>query len=795
MTIALSRDDLATAGADAGIRRVAVIGSGVMGAGIAAHCANAGCDVVLLDIVPKDSEDPDVLAKGAIRKMLKSDPQMLMHPDLAERITPGNLEDGLHLLADRDWVIEVVLERLDIKRDVYAKLAEHMSPMAILSSNTSTLPRSQLVAGMPASLSERFLITHFFNPPRYLPLLEVVSAEEVSQTTLERFTDFADANLGKRVTLCNDTPGFIGNRLGIYFVQRAIAATLDHGFTVEQADAMLGRPIGLPKTGVFALMDLVGIDLVPQVVESMVRHLPESDALHDIAGRGEEVILEMIEDGYTGRKGEGGFYRLNTEGGQRVKEARSLEDGSYATANRRAAFPSARIGKQGIARLLEADDEGSRFVAEVLLDTFVYAANLVPEVSDDIRAIDGAMQVGYNWKKGPFQMMDDLGLSNLISMLEDTGREVPGLIRLAAEKGGFHGTLEGEPTRLTPEGAHVLVPRPADTFTVADLKRRQGRAIKRNGSASLWDAGDGVLLVEYHSKLNAMDPMSMEMLLTAVDMAENEGWKGILIGNDASHFCAGANLGLALFAANLGAWKEVDQFIALGQTAYQALKYTEVPVVAAAAGMCVGGGCEVLLHVDAVQAHAESYIGLVEVGVGIIPGWGGCKEMLARLPAFGLVDGGPMGGPMKAFENIGTAQVAKSAAQARDLGYLRPSDRITMNRDRLLADAKARVLELAEDYSPPEPHTYNLPGASGRHALEMALNDLATAGKATPHDVVVVAALAKVLTGGDAADLTVETSEDEILRLEREAIATLAKDEATLARMEHMLAKGKPLRN
>jgi 3-hydroxyacyl-CoA dehydrogenase len=330
---------------------------------------------------------------------------------------------------------------------------------------------------------------------------------------------------------------------------------------------------------------------------------------------------------------------------------------------------------------------------------------------------------------------------------------------------------------------------------VADLKRRQGRALKRNGSASLWDAGDGVLLVEYHSKLNAMDPMSMEMLLTAVDMAENEGWKGILLGNDASHFCAGANLGLALFAANLGAWKEVDQFIALGQTAYQALKYAEVPVVAAAAGMCVGGGCEVLLHVDGVQAHAESYIGLVEVGVGIIPGWGGCKEMLARLPEFGLVDGGPMAGPMKAFENIGTAQVAKSAAQARDFGYLRPGDRITMNRDRLLADAKAHLLELVEGYTPPEPHTYRLPGPSGRLALEMALNDLALAGKATPHDVVVVAELAKVLTGGDDADITVETTEDEILELERAAIAKLAKDVATLDRMEHMLAKGKPLRN
>ena len=778
-----------------GIRKVAVIGSGLMGAGIAAHCANAGCDVVLMDIVPKNAEDPDVLAKGAIAQMLKSDPQVLMHPDNAALITPANIEDGLHLLSDRDWVIEVVIERLDIKRDVYAKLAEHMPAHAILSSNTSTLPRAKLIGGMTDDLASRFLITHFFNPPRYLPLLEVVSGDDVSESVQKRFTDFADQRLGKRVTLCNDTPGFIGNRLGIYFVQRAIAATLDHGFTVEQADAMLGRPIGLPKTGVFGLMDLVGIDLIPHVVGSMVEHLPNTDALHTIAGRGEDIITDMIEAGYTGRKGKGGFYRLNTDDGGRVKEARNLDTGEYATANRRAAFPSAKIGRQGLSRLIEKDDAGSRFVAEVLLDTFVYAANLVPEVSDDIVAIDGAMQVGYNWKKGPFQMMDDLGLDNLISMLEAAEKEVPEFIRLAQKNGGFHTTLEGEPTRLSLDGSHLLVPRPAQTFTVADLKRRQGRAIKRNGSASLWDAGDGVLLVEYHSKLNAMDPMSMEMLLAAVDLAENEGWKGILIANDAAHFCAGANLGLALFAANLAAWKEVNGFISLGQEAYQALKYAEVPVVAAAAGMCVGGGCEVLLHCDAVQAHAESYIGLVEVGVGIVPGWGGCKEMLARLPELGLVSGGPMGAPMKAFENIGTAKVAKSAEQARELGYLRPSDRITMNRDRLLADAKARVLELAEDYTPPEPHTYRLPGSSGRLALQMALDDLARTGQATPHDVVVVGELANVLTGGPDADVTVELTEDDILALERAAIAKLAMTIETLDRMEHMLAKGKPLRN
>ncbi len=796
MTIAVAQQsDFNSLRPEPQIRRVAVIGSGVMGAGIAAHCANAGCDVLLLDMVPEGAAQRNTLAAAAKERMRSAEPEVLMHPDFAERITVGNLEDDLARLSDRDWVIEVVIERVDVKRSIYADITDHLAEHAILSSNTSTLPRAELIVGMDPSLTSRFLITHFFNPPRYLPLLEVVAGGDVSDETIMRFHRFADQRLGKRVTFCNDTPGFIGNRLGIYFVQRAIAATLEHGLTVEQADAMLGRPIGLPKTGVFGLMDLVGIDLVPHVIDSMVEHLPATDALHEIAGLGGDIIQTMIAEGYTGRKGKGGFYRLNTDDGQRIKEARDLETGEYAPADRRAAFPSAKIGRQGLMRLIEKDDAGSRFVKEVLVDTFAYAASLVPEVSDDIVAIDGAMQVGYNWKKGPFQMMDDLGVDWLIAELESAERDVPATLRSASENGGFHGTLEGDMTRLTTEGTHVLVPQSEDMFTVADLKRQQGRAIKRNGSASLWDAGDGVLLVEYHSKLNAMDPNSMEMLLTAVDIAENEGWKGILLGNDASHFCAGANLGLALFAANLGAWKEVEQFIALGQDTYQALKYAEVPVVAAATGMCVGGGCEVLLHCDAVQAHAESYIGLVEVGVGIIPGWGGCKEMLARLPDFGISSGGPMGAPMQAFETIGLAKVAKSADQARGLGYLRSTDRITMNRDRLLADAKARVLELAEDYSPPEPHTYRLPGPSGRLALEMALNDLVLSGKATPHDVVVVGELAKVLTGGDYADVTVEMGEDEILALERAAISTLAKDEATLDRMEHMLAKGKPLRN
>ena len=775
------------------IDKVAVIGSGVMGAVICAHCANAGCEVLLLDIVQEESQDRSSVARNAIKMMHKANPEMLMHKRNAKRITPGNIEDDLHLLKDYDWVVEVIIENLEIKRNLYSKLSDYIGSNTILSSNTSTIPRSELVSELPEDISSRFLITHFFNPPRYLPLLEVVTSSEVNDDVVSRFCNFADRRLGKRVTMCNDRPGFIGNRLGVYFVQRAIKATLEHGLSVEQADAMLGRPIGLPKTGVFALMDLIGIDLIPKVGQSLQSRLDEEDPFHKITGPGEDIIMSMIEEGYTGRKGKGGFYRLNRDDGKKVKEARDLSSGEYRKANRRAAFPSAKMGKRGLSALMDCDDDGARFVTDVLLDALAYAAFIVPDVSDDIYSIDGAMKVGYNWKKGPFEMMDSIGVPSMVKRLKETGREVPKFLSQAQQKGSFYSIEDGEIMRLSSSGEMVVVERPEETLNVADLKRR-GKPLKRNGSASIWDMGDEVLLVEYHTKMNAMDPMNIEMLVNAVDIAESEGFKGIVIGNDASNFCAGANLGLALFAANLGAWKDLEDFITLGQETYQTLKYCDVPVVAASAGLCLGGGAEVLMHCDAVQAHAESYIGLVEVGVGVVPAWGGCKELLGRLVEYGLVTNGPMGAAMKAFETIGTAQVAKSAEQASSLGFLAPSDQITMNRDRLLADAKGKVLELHEDYTPPEPRTYALPGPTGMAALSLALNDLSLSGQATPHDVVVATKLAKILTGGDS-DITETLEEDDILSMEKDTFANLLKNLDTLDRVQHMLETGKPLRN
>ena len=542
------------------IQRVAVIGSGVMGAGIAAHCANAGCEVLLLDIV-KEGGDRSAIAKAAVQQMAKSNPEMLMHKGNAKLISAGNIEDDLDKLSEVDWVIEVIVENLGIKTSLYASMSEHIGPDTIVSSNTSTLPRAELVEGMSSEMNSRFLITHFFNPPRYLPLLEVVTSPEVDDSVTERLCSFADERLGKRVIMCNDTPGFVGNRLGVYFIQRAFKATIDHGFTVEQADAMLGRPLGIPKTAVFGLMGLVGIDLSVHVIESLVSHLPEDDPFHDIVGTGEDIIQGMIADGYTGRKGKGGFYRLNKEGGKRVKEARDLTTGEYAPADRKAAFPSARMGKQGLGPLMGYPDEGAAFVSDILLDSLAYAAHLVPDVTDDVHSIDSAMKAGFNWKRGPFEMMDSIGAASMVERLEASGRSVPDFLRTAADNGGFYSIEEGEIQRLSPDGSMVAVDRPESTLTVADLKRR-GKPLKRNGSASIWDMGDEILLVEYHSKMNAMDPMNIEMLVNAVDLAESEGWKGIVIGNDGSNFCAGANLGLVLFAVNLAAWKDVEDFIA-----------------------------------------------------------------------------------------------------------------------------------------------------------------------------------------------------------------------------------------
>jgi 3-hydroxyacyl-CoA dehydrogenase len=769
------------------IAKVAVIGAGVMGASIAAHVANSGTPVLLLDIVPKDNPNRNAIAEGAVAKLLKADPAPLMTPRAARLIETGNVEDHLEKLADCDWIIEAVIERLDIKHDLYARIDKYRKAGAAISSNTSTIPLHELTGGLPDHFTRDFLITHFFNPPRYMRLLELVIGPKTDPELAARVARFCDFKLGKTVVGCKDTPGFIANRIGTFWMQRAISEAMDSGVGVEDADAALGKPLGIPKTGVFGLIDLVGLDLMPHVLGSLDKALPAADALHKDK-RDVPLFEKMIADGYTGRKGKGGFYRLNLEHG-RVKEAIDLKTGDYHTAAK-AELPGA-LSRDAKA-LLSSDDRLGRFAWKVMGPTLAYASGLVPEIADDIVAVDEAMRLGFGWKWGPFELIDVLGAGWLAERIEAEGLTPSPLLKDAAAKGGFYRLEGGKRQFLGVDGAYHDRVRPEGVLLLEDIKLA-GKPLLKNGGAALWDIGDGVACLEFTSKMNALDDQMLSLLRKSIDLVKAQ-FKALVIYNEGSNFSAGANLGLALFAANIAAWSEIDKLIASGQQAYKAMKYAPFPTVAAPAGLALGGGCEICLHAAAIQAHAETYIGLVECGVGLVPGWGGNGEMLDRWTKSGLLPHGPMPAVAKVFEILSTATVSKSAAQAQELMFLRPSDRITMNRDRLLADAKARALALVDGYVPPAPPEFRLPGPSGRTAMDMAAEAFRKQGIATPHDIVVADTLAEVLSGGDTDMLDI-LPESRLLELERAAFMKLAHTAPTLARIESVLETGKPLRN
>jgi 3-hydroxyacyl-CoA dehydrogenase len=766
------------------IGKVGVIGAGVMGAGIAAQCANAGIPVILLDIVPGGAE-------RAIQAMLRADPAPFMQRSAAGLVTPGDLETDLGLLADCDWICEAIVERPDAKRALYARLAGVRKPGSIISSNTSTIPLGALVSEADESFARDFLITHFFNPPRYMRLLEVVQGPQTCADAVAAITEFADRTLGKTVIPCKDRPGFIANRIGGQWMQSAINHAFAMGLTIEEADALMSRPIGVPKTGVFGLLDLVGIDLMPHVAASMKASLPPDDAY--VQGlREHPLIARLIAEGRTGRKGgKGGFYtRRRDAAGASAKYAIDLATGEDRP-ERKPRLES--LALRDLRRLAEHPDRGGRYMRAVLLDLLGYAAALVPEIADSIADVDAAMRLGYNWKWGPFELIDKLGARWLAEALRAEGRPVPPLLDQVGA-GGFYRVQEGVLEYFSPDGAFRPVPRAPGVLLLSDVKRRS-RPLARNGGASLWDIGDDVACLEFHTKMNALDPDILAMIGQAIAMGKKGAFKALVIYNEDENFSVGANIGLALFAANIAAWGEIEGMIEQGQKAMTALRAAPFPVVGAPSGMALGGGCEVLLHCAAVQAHAESYIGLVEVGVGLIPGWGGCTTMLRRWAENPKAPRGPMPPVAKAFEMISTAQVAKSAFEAKGMLLLRPTDGITMNRDRLLADAKARALSMVAGYAPPDAaKPMRLPGATGRGALSMAVQQQVLMGRATPHDVVVCEHLAQTLTGGKK-DHTDEITDAEVMKLERQSFMALLKTPGTLARVEHMLETGRPLRN
>ena len=768
------------------IEKVAVIGAGVMGSGIAAHIANAGIPVYLLDVVAKDSNKRNAIAEGAIAKMLKTKPAPFMHNKNARLITAGNIEDDLEHLAEIDWVIEAVIENPDIKQELYEKLDCICGPNTLISSNTSTLPLNILTAKQADSFKRRFMITHFFNPPRYMRLLELVTSADLDQDLFQAVSDFADVNLGKGNVLCKDTPGFIANRIGTFWMQTAVLEAIELKLSVEQCDAALSL-FGIPQTGIFGLLDLIGLDLMPHVLNNFKQVLKSEDRLHSIT-EVPQILQTMITEGNTGRKGKGGFYRLQADGKTKIKQAIDLQQGDYHL-SKRFKIEGVTHKPADLRQFLETNEALSIYAWRVWSATFIYAAELIPEIADDIDAIDSAMRLGYNWRYGPFELLDRLGVEWFMQKIQPEQQPLPELI---VNGQSLYRSESGILQYRDKSSNYHSIQRADGVLLLSDIKL-QKPAILENASASLWDIGDGIVCVEFHSKMNTQNPDTMGLIQQSIALVSAE-YKALVIYNEGEHFSAGANLNL-LAPAILGEdWDTVKSIVQLGQNTFRALKYAPFPVVAAPSGLALGGGCEILLHCDAIQAHAELYMGLVEVGVGLVPAWGGCKELLGRWLKLPKRPGGPMPAIAQTFETIGLAKVSGSAQEAKELLYMAKSDLISMNKSRLLADAKARALALVSDYQIPEQVAYPLPGKSAWSALAITIDSLHKAGQASAYDVQITQQLARVLSGGDA-DITQPLTEQNMLDLELESFIYLVQQPGTLARLEHMLKTGKPLRN
>lgn len=762
------------------IQTVAVIGAGVMGAGIAAQVANAGVPVYLLDRVDPDNPNRNYIAEVAVAKLLKTEPAAFMHAKNTKLVTPGNVEDHLHWLKEVDWVIEAVIENPDIKRALYQQLNGICRADTLISSNTSTLPLKLLTQGFPDSFKQRFLITHFFNPPRYMRLLELVTNSALNPALLTMLRDFADVRLGKGCVNCHDTPGFIANRIGTFWIQSGLLTAIELGVTVEQADAVM-TAFGIPKTGIFGLLDLIGLDLIPHVLASFKQLLPATDAFH-VIGIAPVLLQQMVSEGYTGRKGKGGFYRLQQVEGKRIKESIDLQSGEYHLSTKSTGFALPR-SQAKLRQWLSQDDTLSRYAWRVLSNTLVYSASLIPEIADDICVVDNAMRLGYNWQYGPFELLDRLGVDWVVDKLIDESREIPPLL---GNRKAMYTASVGQRTFVDLAGRYQPVPQADGVLLLSDIKL-QGPAILSNPSASLWDIGDGVVCLEFHSKMNTLDKDSLSLIRQSIDKVKAD-FAALVIHNDAENFSAGANLSLLLQAIHSKDWPAVTELITQGQQTYLQLKYSRFPVVGAPSGLALGGGCEVLLHCDAIQAHAELYIGLVETGVGLVPGWGGCKEYLYRWLHFSKRPGGPVPAISQAFETIAMAKVSKSAADAKQMLFLSATDGISMNKDRLLADAKTKALSLLPGYTPPQTYNFSLPGPSAEAALNMAISTLHLSGKITDDDVIIAKELAGVLSGGDC-DIVQPLTESGLLALELKAFLYLVQQPRTLVKLEHLLSR------
>ena len=770
-------------------QKIAVIGAGTMGSGIAAQIANAGHDVMLFDLPARDGDDKSP-AELAIDRLIVSDPPQLMHKRNADRITTGTITDDFDALADCDWIIEAVVERLDIKKDLYRRLDATIGPDCIVSSNTSTIPISLLVEDMPPAFRQRFAITHYFNPVRYMRLLELVRGTETRDDVIDRLADFNDRVLGKGVVRCADTPGFLGNRVGVFALQVGIDEAVRCGLTIEQADALMGRPMGIPKTGVFGLYDLIGIDLMVDVVASLRSILPEGDAFHAVGGEN-AMITAMIADGFTGNKGRGGFY-MTGDGGEQL--ARPLSGDGETLADWRPASntlpdsamraaDAAATRREPLLEIIDGNDDCARFSRRVLGRVLAYAASLVPDVTTSPQDIDDAMKLGFNWQRGPFEMIDAIGASRMAALLNEAGLETPGVL---ASSDSFYRANGDVLTVRQSDGKFAAVSLPKGVMRF-HMTRQTLTPITSNNAASLFALDGDLRLVEFHSKANALTDESMEIVAAA---AEDHG-KGIIIHNDAQHFSAGVDLNAFRTLIEARDWAGIDAFLKRFQDAVFKLKYTPVPVVGAPSGLAAGGGYEVLTHCDKLVVHTNSVMGLVEAAVGVVPGGGGVKDTYFRWHA---AKGNWDDAAWQTWMNLGYAATGSSPQLSARMQYFREGhDETVMNRDRLLPRAIALVGELQDGYAAPAEPLATLASPELHAKMDSFMQEGVSRGDFMPHDRTVAMEIAGIVLRGDGDGAT--ASEHDLYARERRAFINLCQTAETHARIASMLDDGAAIRN
>ncbi len=796
------------------VSKVAVLGSGVMGSAIAAHFANAGIPSLVLDIIPREPSEAekaagltlkdrtvrDRIAADSVKAMLKAKPAPLFVPERLDLIEVGNLEDDMARLGEADWVVEVVKEDLDIKKKVLAAAAPHLGPDAVLSSNTSGLSLAQMAEVLPDALKPRFLGTHFFNPPRYMKLLEVIPIAETSEEALDLVQEVSTQRLGKGIVPGKDTPNFIANRIGIHAVMLTLRVMDELGLTVEEVDALTGPPMGRPKTATFRLMDLVGLDTFLHVAENVRSNAPEDES-HDVFAA-PAFLEQMVEKGLLGRKSGAGFYK-KVKGGA-GSEILTLDLGTLEYRDKiKASFPELEAVKsiddpvERLGTLVFGKGRAAEVVWKMLAPTLSYSAMRLGEICDDVSAIDRAISWGFNWTMGPFEVWDALGFRKVTERLKADEYDLPAWVTDLYDGGAESVYLRENGSLQAPTAeSGVMVQVPVDPrFYDFEILRGAGDEIRRNAGASLLDLGDGVFCLEFHSKMNVIGQDTISMIMTACKEAETQG-QALVVANQGENFSAGANLMLLLMEAQEGNWDEIDVIVRQFQSATNRLEQCSVPVVTVPHGLTLAGGCEVTMAGNAIRAAAETYIGLVEFGVGLVPAGGGCVRLYKRNVA-ALVDKSDAYPALrKTFETIGMAKVATSADEARGLSFLRPQDTWSMNGDHRVADAKDLALAMARAgfESPLPARDIPVMGKAGLALVESVLFNMEEAGYISEHDRKIGRELGRILSGGDVPAPTT-VSEQHLLDLERESFLRLCGERKSLERMQAILKTGKPLRN